>query len=460
MEEAGHELCFISHPKNNKRIRCNVFGSLSPNRDWGGWEVWRFIKNEENGNFVITSRTHEQMVLCSNEAGEISTADKEKLVSDGKLKAEEWKITLHPESEGVMIQSVKHNRCLAHKNYEGFYMSEKLKDTVWHRFLLSFGYNLDEEKDTVWHLEPAHRNQFFVSSICRDKRLSSTKNNELVTSDTKEASGQWVIEPTNEKIGHFTIRSLLHSKYLGLSEDGTPIVGESKENWMIGISPHGGVFIQMPVENGGFLSCNFNGHPCIASTNSSSETWSLKPIMPESMNSSQFWSRVGIGAAAITAAIAMPFAVTGVVGLMGFGSAGIGTGSMAAGMMSAEAIVSGGAIAAGGTVATLQSIGAVGLSVAGTSAAAGAGAVVGGLSSLAVVTANKGLDKEEQKIKLDEPEKHLPLCSWRMWEHSQQPRTVIPTLSFSALAESGIVANFALPSLVVGVMWMLLTSPS
>ncbi|CAE8603168.1 unnamed protein product [Polarella glacialis] len=46
-------------------------------------------------------------------------------------------------------------------------------------------------------------------------------------------------------------------------------------------------------------------------------------------------------------------------------------------MMSAEAVASGGTIAAGGLVATLQSIGVVGLSVGGTAAAAGTGATLG-----------------------------------------------------------------------------------
>jgi len=196
-----------------------------------------------------------------------------------------------------------------------------------------------------------------------------------------------------EEVGRY----LGYEKYLGSSEDGTPVVGESKQCWRIGASPDGGVCIRL-AKNGGWLSCNVNSHPCISNSNASSETWSLEPIMPSSTNSTQFWSRMGIGAVTVTAAVAAPFAVMGVIGGMGFGTGGIVSGSMAAGMMSAKAIAGGGAVAAGGTVATLQSIGAAGLGVAGTSAAAGAGAVVGGgVSSLRVVVGNKGSGQEGEK---------------------------------------------------------------
>lgn len=84
-------------------------------------------------------------------------------------------------------------------------------------------------------------------------------------------------------------------------------------------------------------------------------------------------------------------------------------------MMSAEAIASGGAVAAGGTVATLQSIGAVGLGVAGASAAATTGAVVGGLVSSGVAAASGGLSNHERQIRLEKAGVYLPLCAWQMW---------------------------------------------
>ncbi|XP_060036969.1 interferon alpha-inducible protein 27-like protein 2 isoform X2 [Erinaceus europaeus] len=51
-----------------------------------------------------------------------------------------------------------------------------------------------------------------------------------------------------------------------------------------------------------------------------------------------------------------------VLGAVGFTGAGIAASSIAASMMSSAAIANGGGVAAGGLVATLQSVGAAGLS--------------------------------------------------------------------------------------------------
>ncbi|XP_067316668.1 interferon alpha-inducible protein 27-like protein 2A [Anolis sagrei] len=70
-----------------------------------------------------------------------------------------------------------------------------------------------------------------------------------------------------------------------------------------------------------------------------------------------------------------------VLGAAGFTSAGIAAGSIAAKMMSASAIASGGGVAAGSSVAVLQSIGAAGLALSTklgvTAATASAGAAIG-----------------------------------------------------------------------------------
>ncbi|XP_072373580.1 interferon alpha-inducible protein 27-like protein 2A isoform X1 [Scyliorhinus torazame] len=84
---------------------------------------------------------------------------------------------------------------------------------------------------------------------------------------------------------------------------------------------------------------------------------------------------------AVTAAGAIAAAPV-VLGLVGFTSAGIASGSVAAGMMSAAAVANGGGVAAGSLVALLQSAGAVGLS-AGTKVVLGiGGALVGSVFGL------------------------------------------------------------------------------
>ncbi|KAL6060594.1 hypothetical protein STEG23_019766 [Scotinomys teguina] len=85
---------------------------------------------------------------------------------------------------------------------------------------------------------------------------------------------------------------------------------------------------------------------------------------------------------AVTAAIGGAVAVAAtpvVLGAMGFTGTGIAAASIAAKMMSAAAIANGGGVAAGGLVATLQSVGAAGLSTSTNVILGTVGAAVGAL---------------------------------------------------------------------------------
>jgi hypothetical protein len=178
---------------------------------------------------------------------------------------EKWKISLHPTSHGVKIQSVEHGRYLA---YSG-------KDL----------YTMVKDEDTAWHLEPANRNQFFISSTSHDKRISSSHDRPF-TSHNRKGWEKWVIDPTGGSIGQFIIRSLEHGKYLGSSEGGKLIVSESQQHWTICSSQYGGVFIQ-PLETGGRLSCDENYHAYTTENSKGWETFCLEPIMPATINKKQ-----------------------------------------------------------------------------------------------------------------------------------------------------------------------------
>ncbi|XP_062996296.1 interferon alpha-inducible protein 27-like protein 2A [Elgaria multicarinata webbii] len=87
----------------------------------------------------------------------------------------------------------------------------------------------------------------------------------------------------------------------------------------------------------------------------------------------------------IGAAVGLGVAVVGIpaaAGALGFTATGIAIGSAAAKLMSATAIANGGGVAAGGVVATLQSIGAAGLSATATGAMTAGGALLGSLADL------------------------------------------------------------------------------
>ncbi|XP_026164135.1 interferon alpha-inducible protein 27-like protein 2A isoform X1 [Mastacembelus armatus] len=96
------------------------------------------------------------------------------------------------------------------------------------------------------------------------------------------------------------------------------------------------------------------------------------------MGAPQVTTAVVGGAIGVGAVVAAPYAV----GVIGFTKAGIAASSIAAKMMSVAAISNGGGIAAGGLVATLQSLGAAGVSGAATAAAGGIGAAAGWLTNI------------------------------------------------------------------------------
>eukprot|EP00549_Striatella_unipunctata_P012758 CAMPEP_0118725372 /NCGR_PEP_ID=MMETSP0800-20121206/33104_1 /TAXON_ID=210618 ORGANISM="Striatella unipunctata, Strain CCMP2910" /NCGR_SAMPLE_ID=MMETSP0800 /ASSEMBLY_ACC=CAM_ASM_000638 /LENGTH=207 /DNA_ID=CAMNT_0006634065 /DNA_START=136 /DNA_END=759 /DNA_ORIENTATION=- len=193
--------------------------------------------------------------------------------------------------------------------------------------------------------------------------------------------------------------------------DGSKLCSEGSEN---------GFFIQSVEHKGMCLACSNGGYVDTTEDSADWETWRLEPIMPETIHAHQIWNWVGLGVGTAALAVIAPFGVMGVIGAMGFGAEGIVAGSVAAGMMSAEAVAVGGGVAAGGLVATLQSVGAAGLGVAGVAAAAGTGAGVGLAAGVSVVskgavgTLHRSDDEGQNKTTL-EPENHLPLCSWRQW---------------------------------------------
>ncbi|XP_066128700.1 interferon alpha-inducible protein 27-like protein 2B isoform X2 [Saccopteryx bilineata] len=76
----------------------------------------------------------------------------------------------------------------------------------------------------------------------------------------------------------------------------------------------------------------------------------------------KYYHAAKIVAMGVTGGVVAVGAVPAVLGAMGFTGAGIAASSVAAKMMSAAAVANGGGVAAGSLVATLQSVGAAGLS--------------------------------------------------------------------------------------------------
>jgi len=388
IEFQSGELCFLSLPEYDRRISCDIAGNLSLSKKWKGWEVWRFIECGD-GNVYISSWTHHTKILCSNESGDVFTTE-ERLGS-----WEKWKIELaQGKNDGVVIKSVVHDRYL---RWNG------------NRLITSKTYE-DNRHWTTWHIESAHRQTYFISSLSHDKRIGSRKDRAFTTRN-RMSWEQWELKTV---IGNdlIIISSKVRGTYLGSNPEGqvslSAHVGNG-EMWKFENSPHGGVFI-VSVAHGKALACNKNGHLyTIEGQRGGWETWCLEPIMPPTITGEQMKAKRNsliIGGSLAVASIALaPFVM--------------GAGGIGAGVMAAEAVASGGSIVASGSVAALQTAGAAGLGVAGTTAAVGAGAAIGG-SAIGIAlscSAKKGLTGPlpNSKKNVTAVEMNRPFCAWRSW---------------------------------------------
>lgn len=224
-------------------------------KNWKGWEVWRFIRDESGGQFIITSWAHDTKVLCSGPEGQVYvTANKE-----GTW--EKWRIVSHSKSESLRIESVEHRRFLSFSGQDLYTENE-------------------DGDDTSWFIEPAHGNHFFLSSTSHDKRVSSSSEYPFA-SKNRDAWEKWVIEPSVEEIGQYTIRSVEHGKYLGADEDGRITVNMKKQLWTIAASTQegGGGYLLYSNELGRGLTLDENGNLYAEEDGDNRETWQLEPIL-------------------------------------------------------------------------------------------------------------------------------------------------------------------------------------
>jgi len=162
------ELCFLSNPLLDQRIRCDLAGltSLSPN--WKGWEVFRFMEAGD-GYVKISNWMHSQYTLCSTLEGAVSTCSHaDSFLEDSpKGVCSKWAIEKSTDGNGVIIRSKTHDRLLGVK--EGTLM------TYCHE-------NLNEKLMTN-----DNENEQTISEY---GETSATKDNESINSNTQTLSSR------------------------------------------------------------------------------------------------------------------------------------------------------------------------------------------------------------------------------------------------------------------------------
>ncbi len=199
-------------------------------------------------------------VLCSGPDGRVYVTANEK----GTW--EKWRITSHRKMKSLRIESVEHHRFLAFNGQDLYTENED-----------------GDGEHTSWFIEPAHGNHFFLSATAtpHDKRVSSSSEHPF-TSRNRKAWEKWIIEPSVEEIGQYTIRSVVHGKYLGAEEDGRIIVSTKEQLWTIAVSTQevlGGGYLLFSTEHGRGLTLDENGNLFIEEDGDNRVIWQLEPVL-------------------------------------------------------------------------------------------------------------------------------------------------------------------------------------
>jgi regulator of replication initiation timing len=263
LDPARGELCYLSSTTHDKRIQCNIFGQVMMNTNRKGWEVWCLSKVEgTDGVYLITSRTHDRKVLCSDPDGTVRTTENKR----GDW--EKWKI--QRSDDGVIIRSVAHDRVLW---TDGHTLRTECYD------------GRSDSEDCLWCLEPANTNYFFLSSHASDKRVGCTPNGAVFTTDNRNDWEHWVIEFVGS--GDVVIKSYAHhneARYLTVQESKTVTMGRNAYPWHVKPSCHGGVTLYSAACKM-FLACNPGVHGVILALKAlgvkdRSINWTLEPRLP------------------------------------------------------------------------------------------------------------------------------------------------------------------------------------
>jgi len=108
------ELCFLSNPALDCRIRCDMAGSTTLSSNWKGWEVFRLME-ASHGYVKISSWMHSQWLLCSTADGRVKTCSHaEASNNEDKGCCSKWAV--EKSLNGVVIRSKMFGRFLSVNN--------------------------------------------------------------------------------------------------------------------------------------------------------------------------------------------------------------------------------------------------------------------------------------------------------------------------------------------------------
>jgi hypothetical protein len=275
---------------------------------------------------------HHNHFLCSNAEGKVHTT------TSPKDECDRWAIERDPNGyEGVIIRSVVHDRVLC------FNETSLFTDVEY------------EGEFGVWHLEAAHSQKYSLAAAFDTKSIGPFP---YVTGNKRQCD-DWQIERRGDTL---TFLSSKQEMFLGSTADGEvhlTVDPSESELWEVETTPNGGyVFVSQKYnrilswsdsgEKDGKL-CTVKQAASDSSNYSDREIWRLDPCLPRAVSGGKIKTFAIGTAAAVATTVALPFAVAGVVGVLG-AEVGLLGELIVAGLTGAEAIADIGVV---GTTAAL-----------------------------------------------------------------------------------------------------------
>jgi hypothetical protein len=308
------ELCLLSLPKLDMRLRCDLAGNLSLSNNCLGWEAWR-LSEVGDGYIRISPWAHSGIFLSSNNKGEVRTTEK-------RGESENWSVEKAPfGSSGVVIKSANTGRILCQQNYEELPLCTVLESST-----------LTES--CIWDLESLHRQTYYLVSTDNERknvgRLEATRKGIIGTRNfpMRLTSEEWKIETTSED-GVVMLYSNGSQRYLGSSSSGGVFLmdkpnDKSSEKWIIEEREGGNALVSQAHQR--VLVCPEKAPICtvLPGTKVMGTTrWKLEPKIPKQMSKEKMQAVGAALAIGLATTVATPFVIGGAIGVIGITQIGV-----------------------------------------------------------------------------------------------------------------------------------------
>mmetsp|Transcript_1759 Transcript_1759/g.2724 ORF Transcript_1759/g.2724 Transcript_1759/m.2724 type:complete len:580 (+) Transcript_1759:51-1790(+) len=361
------ELCFLSLPILDQRVRCNMAGKLSLSDNYLGWEVWR-LSEAGGGHVRISPWAHSELYLSSDADGNVCT-------TETRGSSEVWDVFKAPNGlDGVIIRSVEHGLVLRY-------------DKVGDRLCTGSGKMVMMDEFCVWDFDSLHRRTYYMTTSDNKRYLEANKRGLAMRGlPNRFQSEEWKIETTN-RTGVIRLFSNAREQYLISDAEGkVDLVEQSpsdgSDQWIMEERENGFVVKSVTTQRVLVMDQGSIGTVPSGTMVHGNTRWKLEPKLPRQINKEKLQAVGGAVAIGVLGTVATPFLIGGVVGALGVAQVGI-AGNIAIGSIRA--------------VEAVNTVTRVTLS-----------------SSQLVISKSSLWSTESSKYLLGENQ-NRPFCAWRDW---------------------------------------------